>query len=236
MRTPPQPKPAQRKSTGGATPRSTKIGLPSTPQAVVNLVERQSARFTNSALQQYERSPIPEYVSYLQHSLSSVSAVESLSLFVELVALLSNLIPLRDAFTFPLPFASVVGLKSPVQVSLPDFFVLATNYFWSPVLLWATVTTIIPAIVARFINFTGGPRATRRTSAASRQIDPVVFNVTRALAVWLVFTKGWRISGFVTRVAVVQVEQGVWGGVPAMLVGAGIASLAGFYDAVLKAR
>lgn len=90
--------------------------------------------------------------------------------------------------------------------------------FWGPVGLWVITSVVLPLLGGWFVNLKG-----------EGGYDAVSFNTVKAVAAWVVYVRG---GGPVESRRVV--ESGVPGGSVGMLVGAGVGTLAGVYEAVLR--
>ena len=107
--------------------------------------------------------------------------------------------------------------------------------FWAPVTLWLVTGVVLPLAGAYFFNLTR--RAAAAAAARGRRggglVDPLAFNVARALLAWLVYAKGVT-GGWASPVSVGRVEGSVPGGWRGMCVGAGVGGLMSVYEAVLR--
>lgn len=207
------------------------IPLPSSPQHVTNFVERQSALVTRRAGKLIQDSRVPGMAQSTRVNLSSPHGISTMFLAVEGLSLLRKTLPMRHAFSFALPFAAAIGLKSPVAVYFPDFFVLLTASFWSPTMLWLLLSVFAPLAVGWTCNLT-------RVSGVHRHhrytIDPVASNVAKGVGAWLIFVQKFGIPSLFNPRTVGAVEGAILGGVPEMEISAAIGAFAGLYEAVLK--
>lgn len=242
-----EPKPRARRQTnaGGEnadslvparSPRSVQrvasgIPLPSSPTAVTNFVERQSALFTRRVSKTLDRSHIPEYAEATRHALSSPHGITSLFLLAEGMSLMRETLPWRHAFSVPVPFAGAVGLDGPVNISFPDFFVLITAGFWSPTMLWLTLSLFMPLAIGWLFNLTRAAGVSRRHSYS---VDPLASNIAKGIGAWLVFSKNWGMGTYLNPRTVGRVEGAIWGGAAELQISAGLGALAGLYEAVLR--
>ena len=218
------------------TPRSVQrvasgIPLPSSPAAVTNYVERQSALLSRQVNSMLESSHIPEYADNTRRLLSSPHGIGSLFFLVEGLSLTRETLPWRHAFSFIVPFGSIIGLSSPINVSFPDFFVLITASFWSPTMLWLILSFFVPLSVGWLFNLT---RATGVSKRHSYSVDPVASNIAKGVSAWLIFTKQWGMGTYLDPETVGRVEGAIVGGTAELQLSAAIGALAGLYDAVLR--
>lgn len=65
-------------------------------------------------------------------------------------------------------------------------------------------------------------------------LDPLTFNIVKALLVYAIFGKGWTFGGWVHEESVARINGALYGGWPSVLVGNGIGVLVTLYDAMLK--
>ena len=150
-------------------------------------------------------------------------------LFVEALALQREILPWRYAFDIP-PLA-MLGTPS-IPVSIPDFFLLLTSFFWSTTLLWLTTSVVVPAGFAYFYNLSTRTvkRGGYKTSVARYTADPLVFNVVKALLSYVVYERGYTFGLFDNMVSY-RVEHAMFGGSKGMLIGSGVGILASLYEA-----
>lgn len=148
--------------------------------------------------------------------MSTVTGIELLTLFVEAWGLRYEVLPLRYLTT--VPAVPALGMTSDIAVKVPDFFALLTMAFWGPFGLWLCTSVVLPLLGGWFINLKG-----------NGGYDAVSFNAVKAITAWVIYVRGGGPSAS-TQI----VEKGVPGGSVGMLVGAGVGTLAGIYEAVLR--
>ena len=164
-------------------------------------------------------------------------SIEALILAVEAFGLRTGVLPLRYAFTLP---ALTGSGSSGWPVSLPDLFLLLTSSFWSPVTLWASTSFLVPLLFAYFFNLTlktkSGHTGTRvhQPTQPTHQVDPLSFNVAKALVTYLVYTQGVTFGGIFGAEAVETVRAAVPGGEKGILIGSAIGALTSLYEAILR--
>ncbi|KAL2037586.1 hypothetical protein N7G274_009699 [Stereocaulon virgatum] len=191
------------------------VPLPPSPAVLANQIDARTTSMRNSISEYVSTSPLPGTMENIRSSLSTVTSIQLLTLFIEAWGLRSQVLPLRYLST--LPAVPAIGLGE-IAIKIPDLFALLTMAFWGPVGLWFATSIGLPLLGSWFINLKG-----------DAGYDTVSFNVVKALAAWIVYVRG-GVGGESTRV----VERGVLGGSGGMLIGAFIGLLAGIYDAVLK--
>ncbi|KAL8662953.1 MAG: hypothetical protein Q9202_004276 [Teloschistes flavicans] len=215
---PPSSSPSGTTTNNNNSSLTRRLPLPASPSLLADRIEETTSTLTNSATTLYASSPVPATLNSLRQSLSSVTSIQLLTLFVELAGLLAATTPMKYATTFPA--VPALGLHSPSPVKIPDLFAMLTLEFWGPVLVWLATSILLPAAGAWFWNLRG---------VEEGGYDPVAFGVVKALGAWIVFLRG-GVEG--RSVAVVQ--RSVPGGAVGLLVGSGVGVLAGVYEAVLR--
>lgn len=178
-----------------ALPRRSSIlaspgNLETSPRAVADYLERNTRKASAYISDGISRTHISEYSDYVRDILSSPVAFIALAFVAEFASLCKGLIDLRHAFGIPIPFSGKA-----VSVSLPDVFVFITPEFLAPMGLFLLVNGILPTLAGYFFNYprksaTSHSHNTRRASAqhdAAPLVDPLVFNVAKALLAYLVY-------------------------------------------------
>lgn len=206
-----------------------KSELPASPSDIADLAEYESAALATRVSEFYEKLGVGENIDYLREVCSSVPAVHLTFGVLEAFALLKALMPWKYAFDIP----SINALHIPsYAVKLPDLFVLLTGYWWSTTLLWASTSILVPLLFGYFFNLT--VRNVGRGQSRKYTIDPLTFSVVKGLATWLVYCKGVDFFGIVGADVAERVDQAIFGGHTAVLVGSGISALASLYEAAQR--
>ncbi|KAI5861197.1 hypothetical protein GGS23DRAFT_157730 [Durotheca rogersii] len=234
---------------GRALSLASRIPLPATPADVAEAVDRSTVAVRAHVASLYRESGISEATRATRATLSTVgSVVAAVSLF-ELYFLRPEVLPDRYAFTVP----AVAFLGTPdYPVFVPDLFLLLSASFWSPALLWAFTSAVLPAAAGYFVNLGSGAREGGRappsrttraaTSAASAAaaaaadaaVDPLAFSIAKALISYVVYGQGATFGGWISAAAIARVDSAVYGGYRGVLVGAAVTGVLSIYDAVLK--
>jgi len=208
------------------------LPLPASPAAVTDLVERQTEELTSRVSEYWDASGLTPLLKALRANLSTVDGVQTTILLLEAYTLQKETLPRRAAFAIPLPSYKVLGIQRERswEVKFPDFFVLLTGEFWAPTTLWAITSVLLPMALAWLFNLT--TTANTRARAPKRNVDPLAFNIARALVSWLIYTQGMRLGGMVADGTVARVD----GAVPHtnVMAGAGIGVLVSLYEAILR--
>ena len=221
------------------TPRSlqklaAQMPLPSSPQAVTNLIERSSTRLTTTVGNAFEKSGIPDATEATRAQASSVQSVTALFTIFEAAAINWALIPWRAAFDLPLPvLGPLLFDESFVTIKFPDLFVLLTAKFWKPFTLWAVLGMIAPLFFGWLFNFSTHASASRKYRYA---IDPVVFNATKGMGAWLVWAKRWTANGWVEPAASGAVDGSLKGGWMGLVVASAVGVGTGVWEGVLRGQ
>ncbi|KAG9241963.1 hypothetical protein BJ878DRAFT_196438 [Calycina marina] len=208
------------------------VPLPPSPAVVADIVERRTAAIRSQIAEKYEDLGITEYKETTREVFSSVISVQALIVLFELYNLRPEVLPNRYALTIP---AIQFPNAGPWPISIPDLFLLLTTEFWGPVTLWAVTTFIIPLFASYFINLSSKPRS--RSSHATHfnyTYDPLVFNIVKALLVFVVFGQDVTFGGLVDLEYVARINSAVYGGYKGVLTGTAIGVLVTLYDAIKK--
>lgn len=208
--------------------------LPPSPTVVAEAFDRQTEHLRSSVHEAWDRAGIMEYAESARDYLSTAASIEFLALAIEALGLRSEVLPLRYAFTIP---ANRTLRTSDLPVMIPDLFLLLTSAFWAPFSLWLFTSLLLPLAFAYFFNLTLKAKhthATRARSSQTAQIDPLTFNVAKALITWLVYSQGVSFGGLMGRESVLKVNGSVPGGYLGMMIGAGIGAVTCLYEAVLR--
>ncbi|KAI1270485.1 hypothetical protein F5Y18DRAFT_14101 [Xylariaceae sp. FL1019] len=214
-----------------------RIPLPATPADVANAVDRSTVALRTRAKSIYKESGITEATHATRETLSTVNSVMLAVALFEAYFLRPEI--LADRYAFTIPAISFLG-TSDYAVFIPDMFLLLTSSFWSPALLWAFTSTILPSIAGYFVNLTTGSanqgRVTRRSAPAAPDtvVDPLTFSIVKAIISFVVFGQGVTFGGWVDESSIARINSAVYGGYKGVLVGAAITGIFSIYDAVLK--
>ncbi|KAL2365666.1 hypothetical protein RJZ56_001426 [Blastomyces dermatitidis] len=223
--------------------------LPPSPAVITDAIDRQTTKARQSMSEAWDASGITERSDALRSCLSSVRAIETITLAIELYGLLADIVPMRYLATFP----AVPSVGTPnYAIKVPDLFILLDASFWGPFSLWLTTSIFLPSLLAYFFNLSlkisqqGGGSSihaygTRRitTSVAARvaetaNLDPLVYNVSKALVSYLVYTNIFTFWNVYRRTTVMAVPGAVPGGLPGLLTGSAIGMLGSLYEAILR--
>jgi len=214
---------------------ASRIPLPTTPADVVSAVDRGTIAVRERVASLYQESGISEAAQSTRESLSTVSSVQFAIALFEFYFLRKELLPDRYAFTIP----AIHLLGTPdYPVEIPDMFALLTASFWSPALIWALTSLVVPGILGYFFNLSAanahsGGRG-RRSHVQEYAVDPLTFSIAKAIATYVVFAQGVSFGGWIDPASVARINSALYSGWKGVLVGTAVASVAAVYDAVLK--
>ncbi|KAI1738962.1 hypothetical protein F4680DRAFT_423468 [Xylaria scruposa] len=214
---------------------ASRIPLPATPADVAEAVDRSTTALRTRVATVYKESGITEATHATRETLSTVTSVLFAISAFELYFLRPEI--LADRYAFTIPAVSFLG-TSDYPVFVPDMFLLLTSSFWSPALLWAFTSTILPSVAGYFINMTTGThqgRVTRRTpQVPDAVVDPLTFSIVKAIISFVVYGQGVTFGGWINEVSIARINSAIYGGYKGMLTDAAISGIFSIYDAVLK--
>lgn len=203
--------------------------LPPSPADIADDVEYTASQLSTSIHDAYARTGITEAIDYVREGLSSVTAVHGTILFLEAMALQRTVLLWNHAFDIP-PLA-IIGTPS-IAVRVPDLFLLLTSAFWQPTLLWLATSILIPASVAYFYNLSTITvrRGGARTTVARYAVDPLTFNIVKALISYVVYENDYALGIFDNHAAY-EIQHVMPGGKSGFLISSGIGALVALYEA-----
>jgi hypothetical protein len=209
-----------------------RIPLPPSPQVVTEMIVRGQQSVSNRLTEVWEKSGTTELIEQAREVSSTVVGVHIAVLLLEAWGLQRVTFPWTHAFD--IPATPALRLNSPTAVSLPDVFVLVKPAFWQLSTVWLSTSLFVPLLFAYFFNFTHAAKPrTRAAAAAQHAVDPLTFNVIKALVTWLVYSQGFS-AGLFDSNTVESVNTAFPGGYTGVLIGAGIGGLVSLYDAILQ--
>ncbi|KAI0443723.1 hypothetical protein F4803DRAFT_297265 [Xylaria telfairii] len=214
---------------------ASRIPLPATPADVAEAVDRSTVAIRTHVASVYKDSGITEATHATREALSTVTSVLFAISAFELYFLRPEI--LADRYAFTIPAISLLG-TSDYPVFVPDMFLLLTSSFWSPALIWAFTSSILPSIAGYFVNMTTGanPGRTPRRGAQVPEavVDPLTFSIVKAIISFVIYGQGVTFGGWINEVSIARINSAVYGGYKGILTGAAISGIFSIYDAVLK--
>jgi hypothetical protein len=185
----------------------------------------------------WKKSGLTELADYVREMLSSVHGIEIVVALLEAYALQKQTLPWTT--TVKIPPIKIFWMDQETVVPLPNLFEILTARFWSTSLLWLLTSVMLPSLFGYFFNLTltgrsHGPATRHSVKKPTHKIDPLTFNVVKALVSWLVYSQGIRFGGFIANETVDRVNGAVFGGYQGIVIGSAIGATASLYDAILK--
>jgi hypothetical protein len=220
------------KRTPGRPRHTTQTQLPPSPADVADLAEYETSQLYAGLNDFYSISGIPETLDYIREACSSVTGIQSAIQLLEAVMLNRSVLP----WEFLTEISAVRGFGGPnISIYYPDLFAILTPGFWFPVLLYTTTSIFIPSLFAYFFNLTirDVKRHGVRVSVARYTIDPLVFNIAKAIVTYAIYGHG-AFSDLIGPLSVEQVGQSQLGGYQGMLIGCYVVGLASLYEAAQR--
>ena len=198
---------------------------------IADAVDRRTAVIRSKVNRVVEDYGIIEKAEVARETISTVTAFEVATVLFEFYFLRKRLLPDRHAFTLP---NNWLFRSSEYRVEIPDMFLLLTSDFWGPTILWLVTTLFVPLIAAYFFNLTAKPRSRSHAVNFNYNVDPMTFNIVKALMVYLVFGQDVTFGGRVDLESVARINEALYGGWQGALVGTGIGTIVTIYDALHK--
>lgn len=212
------------------------IPLPPSPAVIAANVERQTALIRRRISSQVQESGIVKVSEITRDTLSTVTSIHILILAFEGVCIRKAVLPDRVFFNFP-AIRALHTREFPIKI--PDFFLLLESGFWKSTLLWIITSLFIPLLASYFINFSlansakykaGRPRPV--FDPVGYALDPLTYNIVKALVVYAVFGTGYSFWGLVDETSVATINEAL--GWFSVLVGTAIGGLVTIYEALLR--
>ncbi|KAI7221051.1 hypothetical protein KC333_g1957, partial [Hortaea werneckii] len=233
------------------SPTTTHPRLPASPADVANFAEYETSQLYANLADIYTLTGLPRTLDSLRETCSSLSGIQGFFTLLETLSLARVVLPwIYSGLDLPLPFLpeslTTHGggfLPRKIELFYPDLFQLLSAEFWLPTLLWSSTSLLLPALAAYFFNLTLRPVQRRASggggvsvTVARYTFDPLMFNVVKAIATWMVYSsRGVGVGAWVGGEEVVgTVEGAMWGGYQGVLVGCYVCVLAAVYEAVLR--
>jgi hypothetical protein len=198
-------------------------------------VDRSTLAVRERVVSLYQESGITEATQVTRETLSTVTSVLLVVHAFELYFLRKEI--LSDRYAFTVPAVSYLG-TSDYPVHIPDMFLILTASFWSPALLYAFTSIVVPSLFGYFFNLSSAhhhsTRGRPRASHVDYPIDPLTFSIVKALVTFVVYNQGVTFGGWVDDVSVARINSALYGGWKGVIAGSAITGLVAIYDAVLK--
>ncbi|RMX77172.1 hypothetical protein D0868_16666, partial [Hortaea werneckii] len=215
--------------------------LPASPADIANFAEYETSQLYANLSDIYTLTGLPRTLDSLRETCSSLSGIQGFFTLLETLSLARVVLPwVYSGLDLPLPFLpsslTTAGggfLPRKLELFYPDLFQLLTADFWGPTLLWSSTSLLLPALAAYFFNLTLRRPVHRRASGggvavtvARYTFDPLMFNVVKAIATWMVYSRGVGAGWWLDPEVVGTVEGAMWAGYQGVLVGCYVCVLA----------
>lgn len=210
-----------------------RLPLPASPTDVVRVVDQGTIALRERVSTLYKDFGFTEANYNTRDALSTVTSILFCISAFELYHLRKEV--LTDRYAFTVPAIGFLGTPDyPVEV--PDMFLLLSNSFWNPVLLWTFTSILIPAFFGFYFNLSAAHQTDRRRRANGYDfvIDPLIFSIAKGVISYIVYQQGVSLGGWVDPTSVARINSAIYGGWKGVLTGAFISGVASFYDAVLR--
>jgi len=185
-----------------------RVPLPPSPADVANAIERSSQQFQDRVVSLYDESGVTAFLEDVREKLSSIIGLEFLAWTIEGLGLQSSIADWIYLTTIP-----STHYTHAQDIAIPNLFNLLKSQYWYPNLLWLSTSMFIPLLVGYFFNSTIAAKShihrmrTRSSKTSEYPIDPLSFNIAKALVSWLVYAQGVRFGGLVSDLTVARVNQ-----------------------------
>lgn len=216
--------------------------MPPSPAFVTDVIDRQTTRISVSMSDAWAKSGIPDGVETLRANLSNAVIIKAIVLAIEAYGLRGEVLPFKIVTTLAngIPFIH----PEPLDIKVPDIFLVLDSHFWAPVTLWLLTSFFIPLTFAYFFNLTLKPTpssstqmVTRRSAAAAQEaasaaakFDPVVFDAVKALLAYGVYATHFTFWDTYANYTIERVNASVPGGWPGIVTGAAVGGVANFWE------
>lgn len=206
--------------------------LPPSPADVADLAEYETSQIYAGLSELYTFSGIPETIEHLRDLCSSVTGVQMAFMCLESLALQREVLP-WEYITCTGPISWLGGLN--INFYFPNLWHVLEPGFWFPTLLWGITSLAFPSLMAYFFNLSihDVKRHGARVSVARYPVDPLTFNVVKALSTYIIYGQGWA-ADVIGPMTVAQVSNAMYGGYRGVLIGCYVCILACLYDAAQR--
>lgn len=227
--------------------RISQVDLPASPAQLAEVADQSFQAAKTKATELWEKTRIEEAIEVIRENASSVVFIQLAILFIEGAGLEWNTLVWKHTFDSPAVSYPKVDKK---EVHLPDMSLLLTSNFWAPATLWSLTSWFLPLLFSYFFNLTLRSNTRHKSSSKQYRIDPLTFNVARALLAYSAYslpvadpvlagqpgtvtgrTPGW---GPFDENTMLTVRGNVPGGYYGLQIGSIVGILVSLYDAALK--
>ncbi|KAE8378500.1 hypothetical protein BDV26DRAFT_189119 [Aspergillus bertholletiae] len=220
--------------TPGPSPLNFQSALPASPALIADAVDQESVVWCKKASDWWTGSGVPDGTQSLRALLSSVKAVQILTLLLEGGSIIYEVLPLRFVTTI-----SIWAIE--ISIKVPDIFILVDGAFWAPFSLWLLTSILLPLTAAYFFNISlniaqGGSAAshTRRSRTSPANFDPLSFNIAKAGLAYLVYARQFNFFDLYSQFSIARVNAAVPGQWAGLVTGSAIGVIGTLYEAILR--
>lgn len=227
-----------------ATPRVSEVDIPASPAQLAEIADESFQAVKERATELWDRTHIDEWREWFRETASSVSAIQTLILVTEAVALQWNTI--TDT-TYITTTPATAGFNS-IEVRVPDLTKLVGSGWWGPATLWSVTNWALPLLFSYFFNLTLRTNTRQKSQKSQYTIDPFTFNIAKAILAYSAYREYYvYITGHPDTVlaqkpgwgpfsgeSVATVRDNVVGGYYGIQIGSLVGLLVSLYDAALK--
>ncbi|KAF2014293.1 hypothetical protein BU24DRAFT_212707 [Aaosphaeria arxii CBS 175.79] len=227
--------------------RISQVDIPASPAQLAEVADQSFQAAKTKASELWDKTRIEEFVELARENASSVVFIQLAILTIEGIGLEWN--TLKSIWAFDIPAVPALSLNTH-NVYLPDLQLLLTSDFWAPATLWSLTSWVLPLLVSYFFNLTLRSNTRHKSSTRQYTIDPLTFNIVRAVLAYSAYHIPTTNPGVVGNPGPVAGSTPGWGpfaegtvrtvreNVPGEYAGLQIASFIGvllsIYDAALK--
>ncbi|KAF2649616.1 hypothetical protein K491DRAFT_697942 [Lophiostoma macrostomum CBS 122681] len=162
------------------TSRVSQVDLPASPSQLAEVADQSFQIAKTKAQELWDKTRAEEFIATVRENASSVVVIQLAVLLFESAGLVYNTIAWTHAFTTPPSL-----YNKPVH--LPDASLLLTSKFWAPATLWSLTNWFLPLVFSYFFNLTLRSNTRHKSSNKTYTVDPLTFNIARALLAYIVY-------------------------------------------------
>lgn len=162
--------------------RVSQVDLPASPAQLAEVADQSFQAGKAKAQELWEKTRIEEAIAIIRENASSVVVVHLLVLFTEAFGLQWKTAKEKSIEWFT-PSPALYAHK----VYGPDLSLLLTSGYWAPAILWALTNLFIPLVASYFLNLTLRTNTHHRSTSKTSRVDPLTFNIARALLAYGVY-------------------------------------------------
>ncbi|KAF1997774.1 hypothetical protein P154DRAFT_271848 [Amniculicola lignicola CBS 123094] len=222
------------------TSRISQVDIPASPAQLANAADQQIQVAKAKAVELWAKTRIDEAIEFLRENVSSVAAIQSALFIFEASILQWKTLATQTVDTpqYAKPYVNTFPI--------PDLTKLLMSEFWAPATLWSLTSLFFPLLVSYLFNLTQRTNTRHKTSSRVYAVDPLTFNIVKALFAYWTFAPTtealtaekkvavWNSWGPFGAETVQTVATNVPGGYYGLQISAFIGIVISLYDAALK--